>query len=290
MRAIGLSLLLLVGVAGVWLLPTLSVQPESLSSTLGDINRGAYLARVSGCVACHTDAEGGAAVAGGAPIETPFGVFYAPNISTDKTHGLGNWTLEDFSRALRQGRSPEGKSYYPAFPYRFYTRFSDQDIADLWAAFKTVPPVAQQSRPHQLNFPFNIREALLGWQALFFTPERFTPADERYARGQYLVTVAGHCSSCHTPRNLLGALDTSRRFEGAGGLPSGGRSPAITSSALQKAGWTEQTLAYALRTGIKPDGDVLGASMGEAIRHGLSFLTPDDSAAMAAYLLRKADP
>lgn len=261
----------------------------SLAGLEGDVGRGAYLARASGCIACHTDTEnGGRPLAGGAPLETAFGTFHAPNLTTDKTEGIGAWSIDDFARAVRQGVSPQGEPYYPSFPYGFYTRFSNQDIADLWAAFQTVPPVAQASKPQELGFPFNIRAGLHLWQGLYFEPGRFQPApdrDKQYNRGAFLVEAAGHCAACHTSRNLMGALDEDAPLGGAESLPGGGSSPAIHADALKQQGWSVQDLAYALGSGITPDGDVLGASMGEVIREGTAFLSEEDRQAIATYLL-----
>ena len=292
------ALLSLIGLVATSVLSgtALAVTPSTsadvtLNTAVGDVNRGAYLARASGCIACHSDFDsGGKPLAGGAPIVTPFGTFYAPNLTTDPSYGIGRWTLEDFTRALREGVSPDGDPYYPAFPYSFYTRLSDQDIADLWVAFKTVPPVAKGAPEHELSFPFNIRSGLLIWQGMFFKPERFRPDDGRdeiYNRGAYLVESAAHCGACHTPRNLMGALDLSATFEGADGLPEGGKSPAITAHALKSKGWTVDDLAYALKSGITPDGDVFGGTMGEVVRDGTSFLAPDDLKAIAHYLLMR---
>ncbi|WP_209011971.1 c-type cytochrome [Roseibium aggregatum] len=146
----------------------------------GDANRGAYLARMSGCIACHTNAEqGGAPLAGGLALKTDFGTFYSPNLTTDRENGIGDWSIEDFARAVRHGVSPEGKPYYPAFPYPFYGTFSDQDIADLWAAFQTVPPVAQPSKPHDLGFPFGMRDGLKLWRAAYLDDTSFVPDPEK---------------------------------------------------------------------------------------------------------------
>ncbi|MBP0048582.1 cytochrome c [Marinobacterium sp. AK62] len=280
----GLSVLL-----GAVMLTDTSPPSRSLVGLEGDVRRGAYLARASGCIACHTDTEnGGQALAGGAPLETPFGTFYAPNLTTHADKGIGDWSIDDFARAVRQGQSPQGDVYYPAFPYRFYTRFSDQDIADLWAAFQTVPAVARASKEQDLEFPFNIRTGLHLWQALYFEPERFEPVPNRsqaYNRGAFLVEAAGHCAACHTERNLLGALKEDTPFTGADGLPGGGSSPPIHAQALKERGWDVQSLAYALNSGITPDGDVLGASMGEVIREGTAFLSAEDRQAIATYLL-----
>ncbi|MGB0468905.1 MAG: c-type cytochrome [Pontibacterium sp.] len=281
--------------AGWFSLPLLvNPQPEVLSVSAGEgnVSRGAYLARASGCIACHTDvAANGKPLAGGAALKTPFGDFYAPNLTTDAEHGMGSWTLAQFSTAVRQGISPEGRPYYPAFPYSFYTKLSDQDIADLWAAFQTVPAVNEPSTEHKLSFPFNLREGLALWQRLFFKEGRFVAPvsdDERYARGAYWVESASHCAACHTPRNFLGALDNSRALAGSEALLEGeGSVPAINAEALKAAGWTLSDLSYALQSGLKPDGDVFGGSMGEVVREGTSFMQKADLDAIAFYLLNR---
>lgn len=283
-------LLSIAGGAWVSIANSNSTAGASLSGLEGNVSRGAYLARASGCIACHTDAEnGGKPLAGGTALETEFGSFYPPNLTTDTEHGIGNWDIEDFARALRQGRSPTGDPYYPAFPYSFYAGFSDQDIADLWAAFQTVPPVEKASREQELEFPYNLRSGLHLWQAFFFEPERFRSSQEKgdlYNRGAFLVEAAGHCAACHTPRNFLGALKESEQFAGSSDLPGGGTSPAIHAEALKARGWDVDSLAYALNTGVTPEGDVLGSSMGEVIQQGTSFLSERDRRAIATYLLK----
>ncbi len=255
----------------------------------GDPDRGAYVARLAGCIACHTnEAGGGELLAGGPPLKTPFGTFYGPNITPDPDSGLGQWSLDDFARALRHGISPDGQPYYPAFPYTFYSKLTDQDIADLWAAMKTVPNADTASKPQNLGFPFNQRWAIRGWQKLFFESERFEDDPSRsdaWNRGRYIVEGPAHCGACHTPRNPLGAGDAEQALHGASGLPGDERSPPITPSALRERGWTENNLAFGLRFGTKPNGDVLGGSMGEVIRDGTSWLTDEDLRAIAHYLL-----
>jgi len=289
------ALLLVVAVAGWFSLPLLATVPEfRLSSTTGDINRGAYLARASGCIACHTDIKGGGApLAGGAPLVTEFGTFVAPNLTTDPDHGIGAWSLEQFAIALRHGISPQGEPYYPAFPYEFYTRLSDQDIADLWAAFRTVAPISQPTQEHQLSFPFNLRRGLSLWQALFLDEASFTAdtdQNQKYNRGKYLVESAAHCAACHSPRNLMGALKQDKLFEGADSTLEGeNRIPAISAAALSEAGWTEADLSYALQTGVKLDGDVFGGSMAEVVKDGTGFLLKQDLDAIAYFLLNRED-
>lgn len=269
-------------------------RPVALDTLAGDAARGAYLARMSGCIACHTDTDGGGApLAGGLELKTGFGTFHSPNLTTDAEHGIGAWTPEMFAKAVRQGISPEGEPYYPAFPYPFYSRFSDQDIADLWAAFQTVPAAATPSREQELRFPFSFRPALKAWRSLFLDMGPLGPMPDRseaWNRGRYIVRGPAHCGACHTPRNLLGARQAEFTLHGADSLPDGGKSPPITAGRLEANGWTVSNLAYALRSGITPEGDAFGGSMGEVVRDGTAFLTNDDLTAIALYLLDKDAP
>ncbi len=264
---------------------------RDLAGLTGNADRGAYLARMSGCIACHTNSEnGGAPLAGGVALATDFGTFYSPNLTTSTTHGIGNWDVESFAKAVRQGVSPEGEPYYPAFPYPFYARFSDQDVADLWAAFQTVPPVALSSTDQNVIFPFNFRNGLKLWRAAFFKQSRFQPVEgqsDAWNRGKFIVEGPAHCGACHTPRNMLGARQAELRLHGADKLPGGGKSPPLTSVALKENGWTEKTLAYALRTNVLPDGDTFGGSMGEVVRDGTSFLAQSDLDAIATFLMNQ---
>lgn len=255
----------------------------------GNPQKGAYLARMAGCIGCHTDSENsGAPLAGGVALKTDFGTFHSPNLTTDKKHGIGAWTVDDFAKAVRQGVSPEGEPYYPAFPYAFYSRLTDQDIADLWAAFQTVPPVAEPSKEQELVPPFSFRPALKLWRAVFFSQEPFKPdrtKSDLWNRGKYIVEGPAHCGACHTPRNAMGARQVEQRLHGAEGLPGGGKSPPITTAHLLQNGWTVETLEYALKTGVLPDGDVFGGSMGEVVRDSTRFFSDQDLRAISIYLL-----
>lgn len=256
----------------------------------GNASKGAYLARASGCIACHTNVEeGGAPLAGGVKLDTPFGTLFSPNLTTDPEHGIGDWSIDEFARAVRQGVSPEGEPYYPAFTYPFYGNFTDQEIADLWAAFQTVPAVEKPSKDQEMAFPFNQRWGLKLWRAAFLTAPSTEPVegkDEVWNRGRELVEGAAHCAACHTGRNFAGARKSdSQHFRGSTSLPGGGKAPAIDYASLQKQGWTVNSLTYALRTGVKPDGDAFGGSMGEVVMYGTRFLTEEDRKAMATYLM-----
>lgn len=286
--------ILVAGVAGASTVAALVMWPIGQATdkiaVVGDVARGAYLARASGCIACHTNFEkGGAPLAGGAPLKTDFGTFYPPNLTTDPAHGIGDWSIDDFAKAVRQGVSPAGTPYYPTFTYPFYANFTDQEIADLWAAFQTVPAVAKAAPEHEAPFPFNQRWGLKLWRAAFLEPPHTDPMPDNSAawnRGRLLVEGAAHCAACHTGRNFAGArASDTEHFQGNDRLPGGGKSPAIDFESLRKRGWTVANLAYALQTGITPSGDAFGGTMGEVVLQGTQFLSAADRKAMATYLM-----
>ncbi|TCS36765.1 cytochrome c [Reinekea marinisedimentorum] len=272
----------------IWMFMPIQASQPAITLT-GDPARGAYLARMSGCIACHTNEEKASGIlAGGAALESPFGVFAAPNITLSPEHGLGRWSIDDFATAVRQGISPQGRPYYPAFPYQFYSGFSDQDIADLWSVLPRVPVVDAPDPATDIRFPFSIRAGLKPWQRLFGAPVAASPVSGQsadYNRGRFIVEGPAHCAACHTPRNMAGALKTQSWFAGTTLLPGGENAPAIDARSLSANGWTVADLAYALQTGITPQGDVLGGSMAEVILGGTQFLTEEDRRAMAIYLL-----
>ncbi len=284
-----LALVVFAGVA-VPLLIAWPIGEEPKPITLsGDVDRGAYLARASGCIACHTDhGSRGALLAGGPALRTDFGAIHPPNLTTDTNHGIGNWSVEEFAKAVRQGISPEGEPYYPAFTYPFYANFSDQDIADLWAAFQTVAPVPIASPEHELGFPFNQRWGLKLWRTVYLWPPDTGPVPgqtESWNRGRWLVRGAAHCGACHTPRNFAGARLRNQGLAGNDSLPGGGRAPSIRSDDLRSRGWTADDLVFSLRTGVLPDGDVFGESMAEVVNHGTAFLGDADLQAIALYVM-----
>lgn len=286
---LGISALAGAAIIAEWPIGT----PVNIGMISGDAHRGAYLARSSGCIACHTKvAANGQALAGGEPLDTPFGSFVPPNISPDPKYGIGGWTLNQFAVAVRQGIRPDGKPYYPAFPYEFYAKFSDQDIADIWAAFQTVPSVTEASETHNVGFPFNMRWGIKLWRAAWMAPTAISPVmgkSKTWNRGLELVNGGGHCAACHTGRNLFGGLKESEAMAGNDTLPGGSSAPPIRSAGLRTDGWTVRNLTYALRTGIKPNGDVLGGSMAEVIKAGTSYLNDADRQAIATFLLDQPD-
>jgi mono/diheme cytochrome c family protein len=282
---LGILAIVAIGAAVYFLKPVNG--PARDLTLVGDVARGDYLIRLGGCVSCHTDAEGGRAfLSGGVGLETQFGIFVAPNITSDPNVGIGNWTLAQFADAMSNGMGPEGH-LYPVFPYEHYTLISDQEIADLYAALMATEPVNTPAAESQIPFPFNIRLAMAGWKNLFFSPARFEPEEGRtdaYNRGKYLAYGPAHCVACHSPRNALGALEWDKALTGSPG-GTGGRAPAITREALIENGYDAETLAQTLMDGFTPSFDVLGGPMGEVIADNTSQWTAEDRAAIAEYLL-----
>ncbi len=246
----------------------------------GDASRGEYVATMAGCIACHTDYENdGLPLAGGVALETPFGTFYSPNITSDTTAGIGSWTETDFINALSAGIAPDGSHYYPAFPYTSYSVMDEQDIIDLKAWLVTVDPVASSAPNHNIAWPVSIRTTLVFWKALFFNATREVDTNHR---GDYLVNGPAHCSECHSPRNVLGGLST-RVLSGNKRGPEGHSVPAITKADL--ADWTTEDITLFLEVGITPSGDFSGGHMADVIEYSTGLLTAGDRAAIADYLL-----
>jgi len=251
--------------------------------------RGAYIFRAAGCLACHTDSKNkGAPLAGGRALPTPFGIFYTPNITPDPVHGIGAWSDADFVTALSKGVSPDGRPYYPAFPYTSYTGMSARDMRDLKAYLFSQPAAATQNRPHELTFPFGYRFTLWPWKLLFFT-EGFrvedSSQDTQWNRGAYLVENLGHCGECHSPRNFLGAVKRGQLLSGNPAGPDGKKVPNITPHPSQGIGdWSKSDLTYFLESGFYPDGDYAGGAMTDVIEESTEYLSDEDRAAIARYI------
>jgi mono/diheme cytochrome c family protein len=273
------------GLAGAALTRPARLPPDATAGLVGDEGRGERVFWAAGCASCHAapGAEGDArlVLAGGYRIESPFGTFVAPNISPHSEAGIGGWSTGDFATALLRGTSPEGRHYYPAFPYTSYARMTLADAVDLKAFIDTLPPDATPSLPHDLAFPFTLRAGVGLWKALNVDPAPVLPVEgETLERGRYIVEALGHCAECHTPRNAMGGLDTARWMAGAPNPSGEGRIPGITPAQLD---WTEADIAYYLETGFTPAFDSAGGTMGSVVRN-FANLPAEDRAAVAAYV------
>ena len=252
--------------------------------------RGEYIFRAGVCAGCQTDSKGGGEfLAGGRPLKTPFGVFYSPNITPDGETGIGGWSDADFTRAMTEGVAPDGSHYFPVFPYAAFTGMSAADLGDLKAYLDTVPPVRRPNRAHNVSPPFGWRFMVGMWKWLFFERGAYRPRGDRSAqwnRGAYLATAMAHCAECHTARNPLGGLVREKLYAGTEQGPEGQRAPNITPHAATGIGrWDADEVAALLKTGLKPDFDDVQGAMGEAVEQGYKFLTDDDRAAIATYLM-----
>lgn len=259
--------------------------PEGLDDALA---RGAYLSRAAGCMSCHTlPGDDGQPFAGGRALETPFGTFYSPNITPDPETGIGEWSDEDFVRALRSGEAPEGHLYYPVFPYPSYTRMREDDMLAIKDYLFSLVPVRAVNKKHDAVFPLGWRFLLNGWTLLNFDEGELRDDPDKSAewnRGRYLVDAMSHCGECHTPRGLFGGTDSAMYLAGTRDGPDGELVPNITPHETGIADWSEADIAYLLQTGMKPSFDDVQGSMAEAVEDGLSHLTEDDLNAIAVYL------
>lgn len=251
-----------------------------------DPGRGQAIFTAGGCSSCHAvpDQSDRLRLGGGLAIPSPFGTFYAPNISPDPIDGIGRWTEAEFVAAVTKGISPTGFHYFPAFPYTSYAHAKVEDIRDLFAYLKTLAPVSGKALDHDLPFPFHIRRNIGIWKWLFMNDKPFVPDTARSAqwnRGAYLVSSLGHCAECHSPRNFLGGIITEQRFAGGPNPEGEGWVPNITQKGL--GNWSEKDIAYFLETGELPDGDTIGGAMVRVIKN-TSQLSPEDRAAIAEYL------
>jgi mono/diheme cytochrome c family protein len=251
-----------------------------------NLANGLTIFNAGGCSSCHAvpGQPDRTKLGGGLAIPSPFGTFYAPNISPDPSDGIGRWTETEFVSAVRAGISPTGTHYFPAFPYTSYQHARVEDISDLFAYLKTLPAVPGKVRDHDVPFPFNIRRNVGIWKLLFMDGKPFVPdaaRSGRWNRGAYLVGGLGHCAECHSPRNFLGGIIAAQRFAGGPNPEGEGWVPNITQKGLGE--WSEKDIAYFLETGAMPDGDSAGGSMARVIKN-TSQLSAEDRAAIAEYL------
>jgi mono/diheme cytochrome c family protein len=271
-----------------WITNSRGLTPESLNPRTANLSNGEILFNVGGCASCHATPgqSDRLKLGGGGALKTTFGTFKAPNISSDKNAGIGDWNELAFVNAMLRGVGRFGEHLYPAFPYTSYQRMSIDDVRDLFAFMRTLPADGTPSKPHTLSFPFNIRRAVGLWKLLFLDGKPFQPDPIRSIllnRGAYLVEGPGHCVECHSPRNMLGAIQTSQLF--AGGInPAGtGFVPNITQHKDGIAGWSQADIEFFLNEGFTPDGASVDSEM-EAVVDNISRLPADDRAAMAAYI------
>ena len=287
LAVVGMVIVVALALAAFWFLTIPETVPASaLGPRTPALANGKTMFHAGGCASCHAvpKQEDKTKLGGGLALGSPFGTFYVPNISSDRTDGIGAWSEAQFVTAMVKGTSPTGEHLFPAFPYTSYQRMTLDDLRDLFAYLKTLPPVTGKARDHALPFPFNSRRTLGLWKFLFLDGRPFTPNPSQSAewnRGAYLVNAPGHCAECHSPRNMLGAIKRNLRFTGGPSPDGQGGVPNITQQKLKN--WTVKDIADTLTTGMTPDADFVGGSMVEVVRN-TSQLSEADREAMATYV------
>jgi mono/diheme cytochrome c family protein len=253
----------------------------------GDPGRGRNVFLLGGCESCHKTPgqDDPLKLGGGYELKTPFGSFFAPNISPDPQDGIGQWKVVDIANALLAGVSPEETHLYPALPYTSYSHMTLDDVRDLMAYLRTLQPVKGRTPDHRLAFPFNIRRGLGVWKLLYLhggAPPDDPAQSREWNRGRYLVEGAGHCAECHSPRDAFGGIVAAKRF--TGGLTADGKHkvPNLTQSG-SLAKWSQSDIEIALSTGLTPEGDSLGSDMAPVVRN-LGQAPKEDIAAIATYI------
>lgn len=270
--------------------------PDTLSETdvagiEPDLERGEVVFFAAGCASCHTatdnetagnEIEGEIILSGGKKFATEFGTFIAPNITSDKQHGIGEWSKQQFVNAVLKGVGPQNQHYYPAFPYASYSKMTLSDAVSLYGYLQKMTPSSTPSKISDVSFPFNIRRGLGIWKLLFASDQWVVKGalSEQQNHGRYLVEALGHCGECHTPRNLLGGLQRSLWLQGAANPNGKGKIPDISLGGLN---WSENDIAEYLKSGFTPDFDTAGGEMVDVIKN-TSKLTDEDRQAIASYL------
>ncbi|WP_456650048.1 MULTISPECIES: cytochrome c [unclassified Bradyrhizobium] len=269
---------------------TTVAQAQDKSSDV--IARGEYLARAGDCTACHTAPEG-RLFAGGHAMPTPFGTIYTSNITPDADTGIGKWSADDFYKTMHNGRFPDGGLIYPAMPFASYTKVTRADSDAIFAYLRSIAPVNQKNKPHELRFPYDNRQLILGWRTLYFREGEFKPNTTKsveWNRGAYLVEGLGHCAMCHSPINALGGTSQADTFKG-GLIPmQNWYAPSLTNNREAGLGdWSIKDITDLLQTGVSMRGVVYGP-MAEVVHNSLQYLNDEDTRAMAVYLKGIAEP
>lgn len=287
-----LTILLILGVPGAVVFYVLTeperADPARIAGGEPNLENGRLVFFAGGCASCHATPgqQDKLILGGGLELESPVGVFVAPNISPHPQKGIGDWTQEQFVTALIKGVSPDGRHYYPAFPYTTYQRAEPADLRDLFGFIRTLSSSDNTPKAHQFPFEFwPVRRGMGLWKRLHLDGKPLEPVageSASFNRGRYLVEALGHCGECHSPRQVTGVIIETKRNTG-GIMPSGDRAPDLTSGKGGLSEWSEEDLALFLKDGTTPEGDVVGGEMGEVIQN-MAQLPDDHREAIALYV------
>jgi len=280
---LALLLVLALGAGAIMWRPALAPREQAASFDNALVARGARLAALGNCAACHT-ADPARPFAGGLPMETPFGTVHSTNITPDARTGIGQWSEEAFIRAMRRGVSRDGHLLYPAFPYNHYTRLTGDDVTALYAYFMTRTPLDAPATPNAMTFPFGFRPLVGFWNVVYLNEKPWQPdlrQSPDWNRGAYIADTLAHCAACHTPRTRLGGPDEKRFLDG--GEAEGWYVPALNARSPSPLPWTREHLAAYLRTGIAPGHAMAGGPM-QTVVENLRLAEPVDTEALATYI------
>ncbi len=281
-------------VAAWWVTEPRPIVENDLPEHSPDVAAGEQVFWAGGCASCHASPVDGKRakdekkllLGGGLELDTPYGVFHVPNISPHAEDGIGAWSMIEFVNAMQHGVSPDGRHYYPSFPYTSYARMTVEDVMDLKVYLDTLPSVAGRAAIHALDFPWTLRRGIGAWKWRYLSAEpvmKLMSADTIVERGRELVEGAGHCGECHTERDRFGGMIADRWLAGAPNPEGRGRIPNITPAGKNIAEWSVADIAYYLESGFTPEYDTVGGSM-VAVQENMALLTKADRHAIASYL------
>ena len=259
-------------------------EPATAAPAAPVMSPGQYAAILGDCEACHSR-PGGQPFSGGVPLESPFGTIYSANITPDKDHGIGNWTREQFRRAMKHGKDDAGRNLYPAFSYPYYSHVHEADVDAIYDYLRTVPAAAYTPPTNKMGFPFNIRFLVTFWNWLYLKPVEFQDDPKQTAewnRGAYIVNGLCHCGACHTPKSLLSGDEYSKALQG-GKLENYLASDLTGDKHDGLGGWEKQDIVDFLKTGINGKSSAYG-SMIDVVRFSTSKMNNADLNAIATYL------
>jgi len=294
MRRIIAAVLVAALLAAWWITEPRPLAPTDLPEHVPDLSAGERVFWTGGCASCHASpvkgkrAKGEAKflLGGGLELDTPYGVFRVPNISSHDEDGIGRWSMLEFVNAMQRGVSPDKRHYYPSFPYTSYARMAVEDVMDLRVYLDTLPSVSGGIADHTLDFPWSVRRGIGAWKRRYLESDwtvRLESSDATVKRGRELVEGAGHCGECHTSRDRFGGVLKERWLGGAPNPDGRGRIPDITPGGKNTAGWSAGDIAYYLESGFTPEYDTVGGSM-VAVQENMAMLPKADREAIAAYL------
>ena len=289
-----LAVLATLAVAGAALFFVLTrARPRSLALPphAPDHARGETLFHVGGCLGCQAPGKGTGdpeLPSGGAPFATPFGTFYPQNLTPDPDTGLGRWTDADFVHAMREGISPDGRHYFPAFPYASYARMPVEDLLDLRAYLKSLAAVRSPSRPPDVPLVSLARRSVGLWKLRGLDARTYEPdpsKGEVWNRGAYLVNGPGHCGECHTPRDVFMVPDERRALAG-GKHPAGeGDVPSLRDLIGRERYTNAADLGLALRFGETYGYEHLSSGGMAVVQQNLARLPEPELQAIVEYLI-----